>query len=504
MAGPIEIMSPSKGWVQQALQMSSGSKAIFHGIAALSSANLAISSIHHVTFAALHKAERYTDALDQYSKTIAALHRQIQGFMEGRSSLEPVLLTCLLLMCYELHAQRSSMALQHHAMGRDIAKKYLRDRQRESASLSMSSEPLQMLADTFDKMSVNSLYPEDDLMPNASNNPTDVSPYSILKPIHEISIARARKELDQLIDAGTALLSKLYQFTEREVNATYGGTLDLATHYALTSCLSRSVQLPANDTILRGIHLLLQAQSQWRSNYPVLNGSESEANRALILLHIRQWMSSFALATCRDTREVCTDLHEDDFIHVMDLAELYLRPSADVPRPIRPRSPFGNGQDDDFKFDEGINQALDLVSLKSRTSTTRHRAIEILANAYRREGLGSSTIVAQIGVAIIRVEENLARDLTSPSQTYLQGHQVPEQARFADIARAAGSEDVQRPTCRIVCARYLHESTGEVEIVEYLSKGPCYPYSKCAGKCRTGFNFLLSKDKTRYRLRASC
>ena len=68
MAGPIEIMSPAKGWVQQALQVSSGSKAVFHAIVALSSANLAMASIQHPTLPGLHKPERYGDALDQYSQ----------------------------------------------------------------------------------------------------------------------------------------------------------------------------------------------------------------------------------------------------------------------------------------------------------------------------------------------------------------------------------------------------------------------------------------------------
>jgi len=76
---------------------------------------------------------------------------------------------------------------------------------------------------------------------------------------------------------------------------------------------------------------------------------------------------------------------------------------------------------------------------------------------------------------------------------------VPEAARFADVVHAAGV-DVQRPTCRLVSARYLHEDGGGIEIIEYLSKGPCFPYSNCAGRCLTGFNFEVSKEKARYDL----
>jgi hypothetical protein len=206
------------------------------------------------------------------------------------------------------------------------------------------------------------------------------------------------------------------------------------------------------------------------------------------------------LKTCRETRETSLDHHEGDFIRVMDLAELYLKPLSTMPRPVRLRSVYGNGQDDDFNLEQGILPALYLISLKSRTSAIRHRATDILANAYRREGLGSSTVTAQIAVAIIRLEENRARDMRPASHSDLFSSEVPEAVRFADIVHAAGV-DVQRPTCRLVSARVLHEDGGGIEIIEYLSKGPCFPYSNCAGRCLTGFNFEVSKEKVQYDLR---
>ena len=87
-----------------------------------------------------------------------------------------------------------------------------------------------------------------------------------------------------------------------------------------------------------------------------------------------------------------------------------------------------------------------------------------------------------------------------PGAVDLLSSNVPEAARFADIVHAAGV-DVQRPTCRLVCARYLHESGGGIELIEYVSKGPCFPYSNCAGRCLTGFNFEVSKEKVWYDLR---
>jgi hypothetical protein len=259
MAGPIETMSPAKGWLQQALQVSSGSKAVFHAIVALSSANLAMASIQHPTLAGLHKPERYSDALDQYSKTIAALHRQIRGVMEGHAPVEPVLLTCLLLMCYELHAERSSMAIRHHTMGYDIAKKHLSDRNRGAVHSYNRQDSLQQLADAFAKLGVGSNYPGGDhtLFAEAEKS---VPQLAIVHGVPQaLRLSDAWEQLDQVIDAGNALCNRLYQFTAQRVAAIYGESLDQATRYCLASCWSRFIELPANDTILLEIGHLLSA-----------------------------------------------------------------------------------------------------------------------------------------------------------------------------------------------------------------------------------------------------
>lgn len=493
-------MSPAKGWVQQALQVSSGSKAVFHAIVALSSANLAMASIQHPTLPGLHKPERYGNALEQYSKTITALHRQIQSVMVEHAPLEPVLLTCLLLMCYELHAERSSMAIKHHTMGHDIVKKRLSNKGEGHTSSPGGSNSLQQLADAFAVLAVGSNYPSSDDAASATTDRSSRQLIASLDEPHELQLTDAWDQLDQLIDAGRALCSRLYHFTARHVEAIYGESLDPSTRYCLASCWSRSIELPAHDTTLVEIDSLISAHRQWAARMSGVQSSHLHTSRALALLQIRHWMSSFTLATCRQTREMRTDAHEGDFNRVLDFAQFYLETDNTVPRPTRPRSLYGNGQDDAFCLEEGILSPLYLISLKSRTSATRHRAVEILANAKRREALGSSTISAQIAVAIVRVEEERARNMTPTLlATDLPSDAVPEAARFTDTVRVAG-QDLYRPTCRLVCARYLHESDGSIELIEYLSKGPCFPYSKCAGKCRTGFHFEILKKEVQYNL----
>jgi hypothetical protein len=448
-----------------------------------------------------HKPSMYTDALDQYSKTIASLNHQIRAVIQGRGHLQPVLLTCLLLVCFELHTDRPSMALRHHVMGRNIMRKSLGGGVSSSLGSSQLSGSLQILSQAFDGLCVSSAYPENiQTLGAITEGEARQSGLMSLAPIDRL--AEAWNALDQLIDSGNQLLRKLYLLAERRVKAAYRDALDQATLYCLASCWSKSVPLPAPDKTLGEIDDLLNQLDQWQHNTFVFDGCDQETTRALTLLQIRQWTASFALKTCRETRETSVDCYEDDFIRVMDLAHLYLKPLSTISRPVRLRSIYGNGQDDDFNLEQGILPALYIISLKSRTSATRHRATDILANAYRREGLGSSTVTAQIAIAIIRVEENRARDMGSASHYDLLSSDVSEAARFADIVHAAGV-DVQHPTCRLVCARYLHEEAGGgIEMIEYLSKGPCFPYSNCAGRCLTGFNFEVSKEKVRYDLRA--
>jgi len=62
------------------------------------------------------------------------------------------------------------------------------------------------------------------------------------------------------------------------------------------------------------------------------------------------------------------------------------------------------------------------------------------------------------------------------SHSDLFSSDVPEATRFADVVHAAG-------VYRLVYARCLHEDSGGVETIEHPSKGPCFPYSNCAGRC---------------------
>ena len=497
MADPIDIMSPAKGWVQQALQLSLVSKAVFHGIAALSSANLAIASVSHAAFTGLTRPEMHNEALIQYSKAIAALHVQIRRVLEDQAPVEPVLLACILLMCFELHAENSSMALRHLLLGRRIAYMHLTARARSLASPVQRSNAPEQLANAFDKLSFGSTLAENEsIVETTPDSREQISEVTLHAPSNPLVNAWA--QLDRLIDASTQLRRELYRLADREVAASYGNSLDKETRYCLATCTSRVVK--AGSTVLTGIRNLLKAHDQWKTAFARhFESPDPQTTRAFQLLQVRHWTSFFTLATCRETHETTTDQFEPDFSRIVDLAQRYLAPWIAPFRPVKPRSMYGNGQDDRFCLEDGILPALYLISLKSRTSSTRHQAVEIMADANRREGIGSSTITAQIAGNIVRIEEGRARALTGSSCGDLGCGQVPEAARLADITRAAG-DDLNRPVCRLVCARYLHESGGGVEVVEYLSKGPCYPYTKCAGHCLTGFNFEKSKGEVRYSL----
>lgn len=499
MAGPIEIMSPAKGWVQQALQTSLDSKAVFHGIAALSSANLAIASVSHATFTGLSKPEQYAEALLQYSKAITSLYREIRDVMDGRGSLSSVLLTCLLLLLFELHAEQNSMAIRHHLLGRRIARKCLDNRHGDSSTTLHSSDSLHSLMNAFDTLSVGStLIQNDSVADDATKSWSQPSEYISQTP-HMSPLSTAWSELDSIVHSAHQLRSRLFKIAEKRVIETYGSSIDQATRYCLAACASKSTELSNDSILFAEMHHLLDAHNRWTATYShYFEDHHTTTSRAFILLQIRHWKSYFALATCRDTRETFTDQFESDFVRILRLAEKYLNSSTTPHGPAKPRSIYGNGQDDVFCLEDGILSALYLVAIKSRTSTTRRRAVEALGNANRREGLASSTIIAQFGKYIARVEEDRAKSIVQNLSGDLLSHQVPEAARFADIATAAASGDIQRPACRLICARYLHESDGGIEIVEYFGRGPCYPYSKCAGKCLTGFQFAKSKEEERY------
>jgi hypothetical protein len=208
---------------------------------------------------------------------------------------------------------------------------------------------------------------------------------------------------------------------------------------------------------------------QWKSAYTTYEEKLAQRNvEGHLVLRIKHFYSSFALATCRDTEEVLTDRFVDDFADTMDFVERYLT-VAERRLSEKQHSFTGSQSHRSLFFGFSILPTLDLIAHKCRDPQLRRRALELLCNARKREGLEYSETLGYYAKAAAEIEEHrgvfLARDITILDKTLLQSV-LPEQARFSDVVTIGeGALGV----FNLICARYVHDGSEpkQIELAEY-------------------------------------
>lgn len=465
---PLRSITPSKEWVQLALQTSIDTKAVMTAIAAVGAAHRSHSHISHASLAGLIMPEDQTATMHLYGRAVAALQIQIDAVVERKATLEPVLLACLLLVCYEVLLARDQQAVAHCRLGWNIIRKSCCG----GNSITKDSIPahsqaaIGFLVDAFRKLGGETLAISQDFL--GPDSPT--AEHSLAMP--EV-VWKLQSKLNDLIEHGDELLEELRQLAKRHLETSYGEGLDTDTRYCLTYCLSRAIPLSPESGLERRLQAALKAHDSWLATY----GFQSERNsaplpREFIMLRIRHLTSYFSLATCRETFEMPTDRFENEFLEILDLVDEYLArdgyPSTE-PSPCPDFTPKPNAG---VSLEVGIIPALRLVAYKSRTSHIRHRALDILFASRRREGLMWGPVVATIASSVVEYEEEAARSLmpeSSPTTKDLNCEQVPEQVRFADVITHGMRGN--RVMIKLVCARYAHESDGTVHITKLEGYG---------------------------------
>jgi hypothetical protein len=83
------------------------------------SARVNMSSVS-LTLARMESASALRVAMIQYGKAVSALQQYIKDVLENQTAVEPVLIACLLLTCYEILIDRKGTAFSHYERGRSI------------------------------------------------------------------------------------------------------------------------------------------------------------------------------------------------------------------------------------------------------------------------------------------------------------------------------------------------------------------------------------------------
>ncbi|KAK4544240.1 hypothetical protein LTR36_004450 [Oleoguttula mirabilis] len=484
-AAGIQLLSPDKGWVQLALQLSSQAAPVIYAITALGCVHRAQVTITHTSLAQPWAPVKRETSVRQYNKAISSLQKYIDRAVAKDAPVEPVLLASLLFVCFEVMQNKGEAALSHLQSGRQIVREHtVFTSCRKSAQARMlsfrSREVTDQLVSTFDKLEQTFVGRDrqtrlDTLCRDARHYPLP-GRIDLHRPF--TSVTEARTHLNDLMNAGEQVRAELLRIAEAHVSAAYSGALDFATRYCLAHCLTRVVSLKCHPQLESRMEKLTEDHAAWQMAFAEFQSTHTQARSpSSMLLQIQHFFSHFVLSTCRQTEERLADRFSDEYARVLSVAEQYLREVVDLPEiNTEIQTPFGHERQGTFSLELSILPAINMICYKCRDPSVRRRAISLLRCANRREVLFSSWGMAAHADAVERLEELRLQDvrqLVGRTDVGLDDDLVfSEAARFSDVVLAPDSAG--RPEAlRIICGRFAHERGQELELTEHSGYG--YP-----------------------------
>jgi hypothetical protein len=390
-------------------------------------------------------------SLTQYQKALKSLQALLSN--ADFRSRETALMTCLLLICFEVISGDPNVALLHLEYALQILKKAEHD---VDDSLVQAFTRLDIQASSYMGDRIPSIAPpKDEPIPSTFNSLRDAE--SVLR-------------MEQ---------NKLYRFIRSKGN-TY--------RHSEPGLIPLEVLGYAQDLQERLVRWNLAFVSSLKQTRLLLNNKTAGA---ISLLQIHHLASTILVANCLYSEETIYDLYDKEFARIITLSEkiLLLSNSNGDPPPRTPTStsspassitssPTSDQSLDIFNFsvDTGIIQPLYVTASKCRIPSLRRHAISLLRRVSQQEGIWNGIVLAKIAQRVIEIEEDLEEGTftlspteadpfpssqTTPEHTdrdYTSQPRLPEHRRVHGVLR---NVDAHRLHARIVCYRRLNGMDGE-------------------------------------------
>lgn len=474
----MKLKMPAGKWSQLALQLST-SAPVFFAIAALGGVFHGLVQRTHVSF--VKPACGDERALEEYGRAMVALHRLLASAEKNKgSSLEPVLLTCLLFVSFELCQSNGATALAHLKLGSRLARACTEPNGSGQGLMARCTKTVTELLLMFNEMEddqgisgVQSAYvwqrrdarldqgKQDlscELRPAAFSSYIDPE----FGPPRSTNIENASTNLCHLIAAGKELRAEILGLAQAACKERYP-TATGVYRECIDQCLARVVALPRHLEIR--LHDLQDAYIAWQKEHHSFFSQDHQGPPAdrirVTLMKIQHFYHTFLLATSRETEEYRSDRFIQGFTEALNLVEQYLLQTAEQSSPSTPSRRTPN-----LMLDGRILPTLFLVAVKCRDQTLRRRAVTILRAAERNENFQVSRTLAGFAEWIIKAEEKRARAIM---QSKTSGGEIPEAARYCDVVvegRYSEPEEI-----RFVFGRFTSDGESGLEIGEETGKG---------------------------------
>lgn len=412
--------------------------------------------------------------LKQYCKASTSLQRYIDDAVSGRADVEPLLVCCILFIIYEVFEERPNLALLHLQLGR--------------RSLDATVDPLKPPRGATAELMIAFDWMESEVVHSGTNRDLSYEGLDYTKVLNSvppcfISIESAKETLGRIISASLKLRRDLVQLAEKSVISNPSvADLKPAIQCCIAYCISRTMDISLHPEILIQAEHLIKAHEAWLALLTVFStealrhvSADTEMlRRNLILMEIQHFSTLHMLATLRATHTIPTDIRFcSHYNHILDLIDDYLTSSSLIGvttfGPLRESDQAAEREPQrTFSLENTLLPTLHLICLQCRIRSIRQRALHLLRNADRREGVHWSRELAIYADTIIDIEQRRVAELgLIDAEAQGIGEMLPEAGRFCDVI----IEGINYQHVRVIAGRFRHEDTRELELVEYRASG---------------------------------
>ena len=261
------------------------------------------------------------------------------------------------------------------------------------------------------------------------------------------SVDEARSYLEILSNRLLHLRGELLQLAENHLPR---HDIDWVIRHCRQHVLVRSINLIDHAHLLNHLAQLQTLFAAWLVAFRNLTMNPLYGcSRATMVLEMRHFCMAFLAATTRETQEVRSDQFHPQFRRIISVARRFVHNLITAQPSMT------------FTLVSGGIHCLYIVATKSRDPMTRREAIMLLRQMPCQEGMWDGPLMARFTEELVEWEESMAQVITS--RRIHTPKDVPEAARVADAVLVG----MDRPgRGRLVCARYLHETTGELHLME--------------------------------------
>jgi hypothetical protein len=370
----------SEFWSRLVLRASHTAPTIRHAV-------IALGSLHETTqnkdSAVLRSGKAYNKfALQQCNKAIASLNQELS--IKGQQSIEVLLMSCVMFVCFETLQGNYESALTHMESGVRMYRNWQAENSKAGACITGRPHSVDKeIAQIFSRLNLQVLMFPDTHLLGKDFYVTNANTLIDSPPNSFSCLKEAKDRLDNC-------MSYIFQ----SLIAAYFARQDL-----VNETQKRSPEFQTHRTLLSQWSVLFSAFM--RSSGTCLGLADQQRAR---VLEIQYRAATILFDTGMSPQETAFDALNSEFDSIVTLTSSLVEDNKDS---------GASEKAGHFTFDMALVPPLYLTATRCRDPLIRRRALSILWATSRQEGIWNSDMLAKIAERLISIEEDGLGQVTS-------------------------------------------------------------------------------------------